>query len=79
MTASELLSQVRHELEQMPTSERGAFFDGLFDLEIEVEQKADGQSPFVNWSSHFETMKEVWGDNVLPENIVLAAREEEEH
>ena len=78
MSAIELLEKVKLELAHLPAPERDRFFDGLLSLEdgMLVSQKSDGER--IQWPDIHERHRRNFGDQVLPENVVLSAREEED-
>jgi len=78
MSASELLEQVRKELKKLPAEQQERFFDEILTLEgnpaRDNVQPAAGSLP---WPDIHARHRRIFGDTVLQENIVLAAREEE--
>ena len=79
MSAKELLKQVSDQLEQLPREEREAFFDGVVNLEQRLPPTRPRlQSRRLRWPDIHVRHRRIFGKAVLPENIVLAAREEAE-
>jgi hypothetical protein len=78
MSAKELLEQIGKQLEQLPAEEREAFLDGVVNLEQSLPSKKE---PFsrrsLQWPDIHARHRQIFGNLVLDENIVLAAREEE--
>ncbi|MBI2926914.1 MAG: hypothetical protein HYY24_14560 [Verrucomicrobia bacterium] len=79
MSAIELLEKVRGELAHLRAEERERFFDGLTTLEDVMPFPQNSAGDHVQWPDIHERHRRIFGDCVLPENVVLAAREEEEH
>lgn len=74
MSAVEILEQAK----LLPSNERQTLLDGLLALEEEAEAGVS-RDPIerVNWPDVRDRLRRIFGDRVLSENIVLAAREEE--
>lgn len=80
MSASELLRQVGQQLKQLPLAEREKFLDGILNLEYALPRaiRSVAGAP-LRWPDIHARHRRIFGDTVLAENVVLAAREEEEH
>ena len=78
MSAIELLEKVKLELAHLPAPEREKFFDGLLSLEETILPPQKSAANHLEWPDIHERHRRIFGDRVLPENIVLAAREEED-
>jgi hypothetical protein len=78
MSAIELLEKVRLDLAHLTAAEREEFFDGLLTLEESIPAPQKSAHDHVQWPDIHERHRRIFGDRVLPENIVLAAREDEE-
>ena len=79
MSAMELLKQVGQELEKLPSADRAQFFDGVVSLEETFEAKesrAEGKA--LNWPDIHARHRRIFGNARLPENFVLAERQEED-
>lgn len=79
MSAVELLEIVKGELALLPVEERERFLDGLVALEGVTPFQQSSTGDRVQWPNIHQRHRHIFGDRVLPENIVLAAREEEDH
>jgi hypothetical protein len=78
MSAKELLEQVSKQFEQLPPEEREAFLDGVVNLEHALPSKKESNSrKSLQWPDIHARHQQIFGNVVLAENIVLAAREEE--
>jgi len=79
MSAIELLEKVKLDLAHLPAEEREKFFDGVLTLEEAMHVPQKSANDHVQWPDIQERHRRIFGDRVLSENMVLAAREEEEH
>ena len=79
MSAIELLQKVKLDLAHLPAEEREKFFDGVLTLEEGSLPSQKTAGNHIEWPDIRERHRRIFGDRALPENIVLAAREEEEH
>ena len=79
VSATDLLEQVKQELQRLPAREREKFFDGLAGLEERLPSSHPTSEIPLAWPDIQARHRRIFGDAVLPENIVLEAREREEH
>ena len=78
MSAKELLEQIGKQLQELPPEEREAFLDGVMDLEQSLPYRKELFSrESLQWPDIHARHRQIFGNIVLDENIVLAAREEE--
>lgn len=78
MSAKELLEQVSKQLEQLPLEEREAFLDGVVSLEQKLPFTNESHShQSLQWPDIHMRHRRIFGNVILPENVVLAAREED--
>ncbi len=78
MSASELLDELGERLERLPPLERERFFDGIAALELRFGRRELATAPRpLPWPDIHARHRRIFGDEVLPENIVLAARAED--
>lgn len=74
MSAAEMLEQVK----LLPPDERRRLLDGLLALEEDGNgEVSKNRTERVVWPDARERLRKIFGERVLSENIVLAAREEE--
>lgn len=80
MSAAELIEQVKRELQRLPVNEQERFFNGVAALEqsLPAPHLPAPATPLA-WPDVQARHRRIFGDQVLPVNIVLAAREEELH
>ena len=79
MSAKELLKQVSVQFEQLPPDQREEFLDGIASLEQTLPApKAQPTRKPLAWPDTQFRHQQIFGNVVLAENIVLAAREEED-
>jgi hypothetical protein len=79
MSASELLEQVRKQLKKLPAAEKDRFFTEIVALEGALTPNhKDRKVPVLNWPDIHARHHRIFGDTVLQENVVLAARDEED-
>jgi hypothetical protein len=81
VSATELIEQVKRELQGLPVNEQERFFNGVAALEQSLPSPrlpASGGTPLA-WPDVQARHRRIFGDQVLPVNIVLAARDEEPH
>ena len=79
MSAKELLKQVGDQLEQLPPGEREAFLDGILHLDESLPRTPRPYSSQpLRWPDIHLRHRQIFGDTVLTENIVLAAREDDD-
>ncbi len=75
MSVNEVLEQVK----ALPPRERRKFFDCVHELETEVElQPPSRRKRRVRWPNAAARRRRIFGDQVLP-NLVLLAREQERY
>jgi hypothetical protein len=80
MSARELLRQVSEQLRELPAEEQERFFDEILALDVALPVQHDEATKHsLRWPDIHARHRRIFGGTVLPENIVLAAREEEEH
>jgi hypothetical protein len=79
VSAKELLEQVSIQLKQLPPEEREAFLDGIADLDggSACTERPSMDKPLA-WPDIHLRHQRIFGQTVLPENAVLAARDEED-
>jgi hypothetical protein len=79
MSASELLREVGEQLRKLPTEERERFFEGMVSLEDALPHgNGEGAVRPLAWPDIQARHQRIFGDTLLPENVVLAGREEED-
>ena len=79
MSAKELLKQVSLQLEQLPPDEREESLDSIASLEQTTSApKSQITGKSLAWPDIRARHQRIFGNVVLAENIVLAAREEED-
>jgi hypothetical protein len=80
MSAAELLKQVSKEFSKLSADEREKFVDGVLDLEgtASVAEPASTGTA-LKWPDIEARHRRIFGKSKLPVNLVLEAREEEDH
>jgi len=74
MSADELLERVK----SLPVGERRKFLAGVHKLEESLIMRTTHTKKPIRWPDAEKRRREIFGDKVLP-NLVLLAREEERH
>jgi len=77
MSATELFEQVKVQLKSLPAEERQLFLDRLIALEEDMPVPQPASATPLQWPDIEARHRRIFGDQVLNENIVLAAREDE--
>jgi hypothetical protein len=77
MSAIELIELVKQHLKHLPADEQAQFFQTLDTLEeSQARSRVDERKP-LSWPDIHERHLRIFGNRILPANIVLAARDED--
>jgi len=77
MSAAELFDQVKVQLKSLPAEEQQLFLDRLIALEEDLPVSQPDSATLLKWPDIEARHRRIFGDQVLNENIVLGAREDE--
>ena len=77
MSAIELIELVKQHLKHLPADEQAKFFQNLDTLEESQARAQTGDKKSLPWPDIHERHRRIFGDRILPNNIVLAARAED--